>query len=189
MNIVNIRKGFSSWVVFTLAVTCINCQKNITPNPSADFSSTSSPKGVVKFENLSTNANSYLWDFGDGATSTEKSPMHTYAAGGQYWVTLTSKANSTTSIQKKSINAFLNLGKLVFWMSSTNSGSFDIYVGGAMVGTLSNSASSSPACDASGFVAVSLAAGTYIWKAQGNVPGLTGEVDVANDTCSPVAIF
>jgi PKD repeat protein len=31
---------------------------------------------------------SRVWDFGDGATSTERSPSHTYAAGGQYNVTL-----------------------------------------------------------------------------------------------------
>jgi PKD repeat protein len=31
---------------------------------------------------------SRAWDFGDGATSTEPSPTHTYAAGGQYTVTL-----------------------------------------------------------------------------------------------------
>jgi len=30
----------------------------------------------------------YLWDFGDGATSTEVNPSHTYAAGGSYDVTL-----------------------------------------------------------------------------------------------------
>jgi PKD repeat protein len=32
---------------------------------------------------------SYLWDFGDGQTSTEASPTHTYAAAGEVTVTLT----------------------------------------------------------------------------------------------------
>jgi PKD repeat protein len=32
---------------------------------------------------------SYLWDFGDGTTSTDASPVHTYAQDGLYWVTLT----------------------------------------------------------------------------------------------------
>ena len=31
----------------------------------------------------------YLWDFGDGTTSTEAAPTHTYACGGYYAVTLT----------------------------------------------------------------------------------------------------
>jgi PKD repeat protein len=32
---------------------------------------------------------SYLWNFGDGTTSTAPSPAHTYATGGDYTVTLT----------------------------------------------------------------------------------------------------
>ncbi len=31
----------------------------------------------------------WAWDFGDGATSTERNPIHTYAAAGDYTVTLT----------------------------------------------------------------------------------------------------
>ena len=31
----------------------------------------------------------YLWDFGDGATSIEKDPSHQYVAAGSYTVTLT----------------------------------------------------------------------------------------------------
>ncbi|MBK8708276.1 MAG: PKD domain-containing protein [Flavobacteriales bacterium] len=41
------------------------------------------------FTNASTNADSYSWDFGDGATSIEQSPSHTYAANGHYTVCLT----------------------------------------------------------------------------------------------------
>lgn len=43
---------------------------------------------VVQFSNLSTNGTSYSWDFGDGSTSTDQNPVHTYAAGGTYTVTL-----------------------------------------------------------------------------------------------------
>jgi len=43
---------------------------------------------TVTFSNMSTNASSYLWDFGDGMTSTLASPVHTYAASGNYVVTL-----------------------------------------------------------------------------------------------------
>ena len=35
-------------------------------------------------------ANSWAWDFGDGGTSTEKNPTHTYAAVGKYTVKLLS---------------------------------------------------------------------------------------------------
>jgi PKD repeat protein len=44
----------------------------------------------VRFGNQSTgDVTSYLWDFGDGNTSTSSSPTHTYAAPGYYDVTLT----------------------------------------------------------------------------------------------------
>lgn len=47
----------------------------------------------IQFNNQSTNANSYLWNFGDGTTSTEISPQHTYAAAGQYDVCLQAITN------------------------------------------------------------------------------------------------
>ena len=43
----------------------------------------------INFTNTSTGADSYLWDFGDGTTSTEESPAHTYGAPGSYNISLT----------------------------------------------------------------------------------------------------
>ena len=42
---------------------------------------------TVHFNNTGR-ATAYHWDFGDGATSTARSPIHTYATGGIYTVTL-----------------------------------------------------------------------------------------------------
>ncbi len=44
---------------------------------------------TVDFTNLSTNANSFTWDFGDGNTSMEENPTHVYGASGEYEVILT----------------------------------------------------------------------------------------------------
>ncbi len=44
---------------------------------------------TVSFVNKTTDANSYLWDFGDGSTSTEKDPVHIYKQEGSYNVSLT----------------------------------------------------------------------------------------------------
>lgn len=57
--------------------------------PEADFNAASADGLIIYFENLSQNATSYFWEFGDGATSTEINPAHTYAAQGTYTVTLT----------------------------------------------------------------------------------------------------
>ena len=54
------------------------------------------------FSNTSTSATIYDWDFGDGSTSTEFEPMHTFAAEGTYTVSLTATdalGVSDTSVQ------------------------------------------------------------------------------------------
>ena len=43
---------------------------------------------TVTFTNMSVNADSYQWDLGDGNTSTATDPVHVYADGGTYNVTL-----------------------------------------------------------------------------------------------------
>lgn len=42
----------------------------------------------VQFFNDSKGADSYLWDFGDGSTSTEVNPVHIYTSDGSYQVSL-----------------------------------------------------------------------------------------------------
>jgi immune inhibitor A len=59
--------------------------------PVAGFTSTADDLKVT-FTNTTTGgegAMTYLWNFGDGQTSTALSPSHTYAAAGTYTVTLT----------------------------------------------------------------------------------------------------
>jgi PKD repeat protein len=58
--------------------------------PEALFSFTAGGDGrTITFTNESTDANSYAWDFGDGETSTEASPVHIFPALGKYTITLT----------------------------------------------------------------------------------------------------
>ena len=76
-----------------------------TPQPPVAFAggsqtSCSGSSPVVKFTNSSVHATHYKWTFGDGATSTSKSPTHTYAAVGTWHATLTAynsanKSNTT----------------------------------------------------------------------------------------------
>ena len=48
----------------------------------------------VRFFNESKDADSYLWDFGDGNTSTDMNPEHTYTSVGNFDVTLNAFKNS-----------------------------------------------------------------------------------------------
>jgi YHS domain-containing protein len=57
----------------------------------------------VRFSDLSKNATKWKWDFGDGANSTDKDPVHRYSKVGKYNVTLTVKnVNGNNKITKYS---------------------------------------------------------------------------------------
>jgi PKD repeat protein len=61
-------------------------------DPSADFEmseSSISPGDHVKFTNKSINTERYEWDFGDGHSSDEVNPIHTYNKEGEFEVVLT----------------------------------------------------------------------------------------------------
>lgn len=53
----------------------------------ADFNFTNSGT-TYTFQDQSTSASSWFWDFGDGNTSTLQNPVHTYATSGSYTVSL-----------------------------------------------------------------------------------------------------
>jgi len=60
----------------------------VTDVPTANFGSSISGNNISLF-NTSSGANTYLWDFGDGNTSTNVNPNHTYVNDGSYMVQLT----------------------------------------------------------------------------------------------------
>ena len=54
---------------------------------------------AIQFNDSSTNATSWNWNFGDGNNSTEQNPVHTFSSAGNYTVNLTaSNANGTDSL-------------------------------------------------------------------------------------------
>ncbi len=70
----------------------INAQYTLTIAPSYDFmgTPTSGPTPLaVMFVDESSSATAWLWDFGDGTTSTLQNPVHMYANPGTYTVSET----------------------------------------------------------------------------------------------------
>jgi len=69
--------------------------------PEVSFSMSAStgvaPLGVSFTDNSTGAIDSYLWDFGDGNTSTESSPRHVFASDGLYSITLTVTGPGGTS--------------------------------------------------------------------------------------------
>ena len=68
----------------------------VTPKGSADYVSDPPvampnvlPNAEISFLDQSSNAVSYVWDFGDGQSSTAVNPVHIYREAGEYTVSLT----------------------------------------------------------------------------------------------------
>jgi PKD repeat protein len=66
----------------------------------------------VQFSNESSNATSWLWNFGDGHTSTGQHPSHTYTHVGSYTVTLTATCDGLNDTETKSNFITVNKAKL-----------------------------------------------------------------------------
>ncbi len=84
------------------------------PSVVADFSSPytagCSAPFIVNFQNLSNNSSSFIWNFGDGTTSTLVSPSHTYSSVGNFNVTLI--ANGGTCGKDTTIkNSFVSISE------------------------------------------------------------------------------
>lgn len=77
---------------------------DFTINPAlADYTEVINTNEVV-FTNTSDDFDNLLWDFGDGNTSTETNPTHTYATSGDYTVSLTVNKCGKSNIKSKTIN-------------------------------------------------------------------------------------
>ncbi|MEM6342586.1 MAG: PKD domain-containing protein [Bacteroidota bacterium] len=92
----------------SLTITDVNgCSETVSVddyilinNPNADFTSLSNSVCTgrpVSFINNSSGADSYTWNFGDGNTSTQTNPTHTYSTPGTYSVSLTANNSAGCS--------------------------------------------------------------------------------------------
>lgn len=77
-------------VIFLAAMSFEGCKKEVQdPHPEIDVNYTTEIDGYkVTFTNKTVGGVSYKWDFGDGAISTEQSPVHTYGSKGKFVPTL-----------------------------------------------------------------------------------------------------
>ena len=98
-------------LLLTLGTACNNDDADYPPfGPTAIMRTTPDANNglMISFTSNATNAESILWDFGDGNTSNEANLSYTYSAGGTYTVTLTVNGVEGTIpvVQTKTINAF-----------------------------------------------------------------------------------
>lgn len=122
---------------------------------TADFNFTVSANnnGTVTFENTSTGADTYSWDFGDeSGTSTEENPTHVYGNTGTYTVTLSATGFGGTNETTKMVGVTLNIvvaefefvvagddsGKVSFTNNSSNGNAFSWEFGDGSTSTDAN---------------------------------------------------
>ena len=89
-------------------------------DPLADFTFVNSSFDV-DFTNLSQHGISYTWDFGDGDSSTEENPTHTYTTTGIYSVVLI----ATKCNLEHQITIDVNVGGL--GLTNNNKSNFRIF--------------------------------------------------------------
>jgi gliding motility-associated-like protein len=114
----NVRHKFQNEGTYQVTYTAVfgSCsavfRKNIkvTNRPDADFSVTGNnascnPPLTVSFENQTSGATNYIWDFGDGTGGGGLNTTHTYTSVGNYSVTLiaTNSNGCSDTITKNSI--------------------------------------------------------------------------------------
>jgi PKD repeat protein len=69
-----------------------------------------SPQQEIQFKDFSRgNPTSWLWDFGDGATSILQNPSHAFKTSGIYKVTLTARNNSSSGRTSRTLKVVLSL--------------------------------------------------------------------------------
>ena len=116
----------------TLTTTDMVCVYDL---PIADFSFTpdsalvSDP--IVEFTNLSTNSNTYLWEFGDGNTSNSTNPIHEYEQNTEtYYITLF--AYNEIGCVDTSVAEFIVYEDLIFYVPNSftpnNDGTNDVFL-------------------------------------------------------------
>ncbi len=88
----NLQTAASLTVLDSLTVFNL---RPITEHTQAIFSTVNNDP-TISFENQSTKAQTYSWDFGDGGTSILENPIHTYSANGTYDVTLIAESPCDT---------------------------------------------------------------------------------------------
>jgi|GEM_PF-2475529 len=122
---------FSNTGTYTVSLTATNaCGNNsksetitVNPCPIVNFSATPTSGCApltVNFTNQSSDATSWSWNFGDGCTSTEQYPTHTFSNTGTYTVSLT--ATNACGNNSKSETITVNPCPIVNFSATPTSG-------------------------------------------------------------------
>ncbi len=83
-NLIEMSRLFSFLFLAVSAVTFLGCEDDDAelPEVTAGYTYTlNEDTGAVTFFNTSENASQYVWDFGDGRSTTEINPIRAFGTG------------------------------------------------------------------------------------------------------------
>jgi len=99
--------------LFLFSITLVSlgsCGKeDAQPDPTASFTKSRPMAWIgedISFTNTSQNATDYLWNFGDGETSSEENVTYAWSDCGEYIVSLTAKSDGKTSSTSDTVLIF-----------------------------------------------------------------------------------
>lgn len=157
-------------IIYLSIISLLGCKELKTaiapaPKPKAEFSYVLGRSGQASFTNLSQNATSYIWDFGDGRGDIIKNPgIHQFEKNGQFSVTLTSSGEGGSDVISKSIAIDNVLGSLIVYKSGkTNTKNISVYIDNVFIGTVTGNLyyPSAPDCGATNSATTQLSEGTH----------------------------
>lgn len=141
------RHKLSRWgLIFLAALVITSCKKEEVKDPNAPEACIDPPSEIIAgtpvmfSSSCSVNGLTYAWDFGDGGTSTDANPAHTFTAGGEYTVTLivdnreggTDEVTQTVIVQTPSIVEHSGvISEDETWIEAVHLITGDVYVRGA----------------------------------------------------------
>jgi len=132
-----LRQSVSRLALFATAALLMSACAKPVAKFTSDLSDNTAP-ATVKFANESVKAETYLWDFGDGKTSTDANPSHRYSTSGNFLVTLKASAKDKVALDSQRIqiigpiNCMVEIttpyGKMVVKLSDKTPGHRDNFI-------------------------------------------------------------
>lgn len=106
----------------------------VTAGFTPDLTTFCTPPATVHFTNQSNNSNQFHWNFGDGTTSTDMNPDHTYTSYGTYSVKLVAYGGScgNDSILQASVISVDSLNPCVVFMPAHGIGNIQTECSGTL---------------------------------------------------------
>jgi PKD repeat protein len=111
--------GIAIFILALFITSCTNKETGADNKPKAAFSLSGHETPVpspISFINTSSNATSYQWRFGDGGTSTEFNPVHTYTTAGTFiiWLKVSGPGGTDSVCKLLTVEALPPANKTAF---------------------------------------------------------------------------